>query len=215
MNNQRGGIIANILIVPIGIALMAGIYFLGYYAGLSKAKAVASGEARSPLPDIISENIPKSEEFTFYKTLADKENKTVSIEVKPRAVENAVQSGPRETPLDARQEKIVKLEKKTVIKADKPAMPAPKQTLKQAPASSNGRLRYTIQLASYPEKRLAEDEVKKMKKRGYVAFPVAFETGKGTWYRVRLGSFSSRDAAEKLLKDIKSKAGGSPFITIE
>lgn len=196
MNNDRGGIISNILIVPIGIVLMIGIFYLGYYVGSTRAKAAATGTPLAPLPDILSQQVPKPEEFTFYKTLTEKENKTVSIDVKPRPVEPPPQVVKREVP----QEASISPETKTAIK------PA---------AAAGGKLRYTIQFASYPEKRLAEAEVKNMKKQGYAAFVVAFEQGKGTWYRVRLGRFTNRADAEKLLREVKSKEGGSPFITLE
>jgi cell division septation protein DedD len=63
---------------------------------------------------------------------------------------------------------------------------------------------------------MAEDDIKKMKQRGYSAFIVTSDLpGKGTWYRVRLGSFSSKALAEKLQKELRTKEGISPFITIE
>jgi cell division septation protein DedD len=204
MNNERGGIISNILIVPIGIGLMIGIFFLGYYVGSTRAKAAATGEPLPPLPDMLAQQMPKPEEFTFYKTLTEKENKTVSIDVKPRPAETAPQAAKRETSAEIRSKPDAKAEIK----------PSPPATgLKPAPAA--GKLRYTIQLASYPEKGLAEEEVKNKKKQGYAAFIVAFNQGKSTWYRVRLGRFADRDAAERLLKELKSKEGGSAFITLE
>jgi cell division septation protein DedD len=55
-----------------------------------------------------------------------------------------------------------------------------------------------------------------MKTRGYAAFIVSSNLpDKGTWYRVRLGSFSNKAAAEKLLKQLQAKEGISSFITIE
>jgi len=204
MNNERGGIISSILIVPIGIGLMIGIFFLGYYVGSTRAKAAATGEPLPPLPDLLSQQIPKPEEFTFYKTLTEKDNRTVSIDVKPRPAESAPQVAKREAPAEMR----AKPDTRTALK------PSPPSTPKPAPAAG-GKPRYTIQLASYPEKGLAEEEVKNMKKQGYAAFVVAFKQGTSTWYRVRLGRFSNRDSAEKLLQEIKSKEGGSPFITLE
>lgn len=201
MNNDRGGIISNILIVPIGIGLMIGIFYLGYYVGSARTKAAATGEPLPPLPDMIAQQIPKPEEFTFYKTLTEKENKTVSIDVKPRPVEAVPQAAKREA---------VEIRSKPETNAELKASPLPRP----APAAG-GKLRYTIQLASYPEKGLAEEEVKNKKKQGYAAFVVAFSQGKSTWYRVRLGRFSDRAAAEKLLRELKSKEGGSPFITLE
>jgi cell division septation protein DedD len=205
MNNERGGIISSILVVPIGIGLMIGIFFLGYYVGSTRAKAAATGEPLPPLPDLLSQQIPKPEEFTFYKTLTERDNRTVSIDVKPRPAESAPQVVKREAPAEMR----AKPDARTELKPSPPST-APKQ----APAAG-GRPRYTIQLASYPEKGLAEEEVKNLKKQGYAAFVVAFKQDTSTWYRVRLGRFSNRDSAEKLLQEIKSKEGGSPFITLE
>jgi len=83
-------------------------------------------------------------------------------------------------------------------------------------APSRTTLRYTVQIAAYPEKGLAEDEVRKMKKRGYAAFIASSELpGKGMWHRVRLGSFLNRTAAEKLQKDIRAKEGVSALVVIE
>jgi len=55
-----------------------------------------------------------------------------------------------------------------------------------------------------------------MKTRGYAAFIVSSTMpDKGTWYRVRLGSFPNKAAAEKLLRQLQSKEGITSFITIE
>ena len=196
MKNDRGGIISSILVVPIGIVLMIGIFYLGYYVGSTRAKAEATGQPLPPLPDLLSLQIPKPEEFTFYKTLTENDSKTVSIDVKLRPAESAPQVVKREATAELR----VKPETKAVLK------PA---------ATAGGKLRYTIQFASYSEKNLAEEEVKTMKKQGYAAFVVVFNQGKSTWYRVRLGRFANRSDAEKLLQEVRSKEGGSPFITVE
>ncbi len=205
MNNDRGGIISSILVVPIGIVLMIGIFYLGYYVGSTRAKAAATGEPLPPLPDMLSQQVPKPEEFTFYKTLTEKDNKTVSIDVKPRPAETAPQTVKQEAPAETRAKAVQKTELK----------PSPSAPLPKPAQTAGGKLRYTIQLASYPDKALADEEVKNKKKQGYAAFVVAFNQGKSTWYRVRLGRFPNRDAAEKLLRELKAKEGGSPSITLE
>jgi DedD protein len=212
MNNDRGGILSSILVVPIGIMLMIGIFFLGYYIGSTRAKATATGEPLPPLPDLLSKQLPKPEEFTFYKTLTEKDNKTVSIDVKPQPAEPAPQAAKREAPAETRSKPDTKPETKTALKPSPPSVG--QAVLKPAPATG-AKLRYSIQLASYPEKALAEEEVKNQKKKGYAAFVVAFKQDKSTWYRVRLGKFPNRAAAEKLLQEVKSKEGGAPFITAE
>ncbi len=229
MNNERGGIISKIVLIPVALALMAGFFFLGYFVGKYQSKSGTLAEAMPPMPEIISKNIPKQDEFTFYKTLTDKYDKTVSLDLKPKsaAEEKHVDKTPsagetarvkagQQLPNDKKMEgkndrdrtaEAVKGAPKQQVPAKKEAVSAPKP---------DPKLRYTLQIASYQEKEMAEDDIKKMKQRGYAAFIVASDLpGKGTWYRVRLGSFSSKASAEKLQKELRAKEGISPFITIE
>jgi DedD protein len=229
MNDQRGGIISRLFLIPAGVALMIGFFLLGYYVGRHQDKTIAQNEL-PPLPDVVSRNIPRQDEFTFFKTLTDKEVKTVSIDLKhaPQNAGNA--SGDKQTaaesPKTAVSDPAAPTEKKTEIKPAKTAPPdQPKETpaknitAKHEPAKaapSKTILRYTVQIAAYPEKGLAEDEVKKMKRRGYAAFIVSSELpGKGMWHRVRLGSFQNRAAAEKLQQDIRVKEGVSTLVVLE
>jgi cell division protein FtsN len=74
-------------------------------------------------------------------------------------------------------------------------------------------LRYTIQLGSFQQKEKAYALQNKLKKQGYLAHvtPQKIEN-RGTWYRVRMGSFNSPKEAQKWV----SKLGGispPPFIT--
>ena len=233
MKNERGGIISTIFVIPIGIALMIGIFFLGYYVGKYKSKTVGD-ENIVPLPEVVSQNLPKKEEFTFFKTLTDRQNKTVSIDLKPAQKEEvapqkkeAPAEPKKEAQAEQKKESQPKKEKKPearIEKAEKTAavVKAPEQkapAAKKEPVitrSANSKIRYTLQIASYQEKDMAEADVKKMKQHGYSAFVVSSEIeGKGTWYRVRVGSFTNKAAAEKLQKEIRSKEDITPFITLE
>ncbi len=232
MNNERGGIISSLFIVPAGIALLIGVFSLGYYVGRYQNKTGGQGENPAPLPDMVSEKLPKPEDFTFFKTLTEKENKTVSIDLKPKPsfgeskpekkqadAETAEKSSDQKT--SGSRKLDVKIEKKSAdadtaqLKASKHQEPrAKKDTMPKKPALS--KLHYTVQVASYPEKQLADDEAKKMRSRGYAAFVVSSDVaGKGMWYRVRLGSFTNKASAEKLAREIHSKVGVSSIITIE
>lgn len=230
MNNERGGIISSLIFIPLGVVLMAGFFFLGYYVGKYQNKSGAQGEAAPPLPEMASASGQKREEFTFYKTLSDKTEKTVSIDLKPRQASEEDRTEVRQIPVElpknspAGQEQQ---EKKAAARTEKkPSSPAEKETVTQRPravprkepaaAPSSSKLRYTLQIASYQEKQVAEDEVKKMKKRGYAAFIASSDLpGKGLWHRVRLGSFLNKGAAEKLQKTIQGKEGISSMIVIE
>jgi cell division septation protein DedD len=211
INNQRGGIISKLFIIPIGVCLMAGFFFLGYYVGKYQSKTNRN-EIVVPLPDVVSENLPKEKDFTFFKTLSDKGNKTVSIELKPN------QEG--ETPGAKEKAGSSKKESSAESRPDKTATSPGRETIAKKEQvvirESNPKMRYTLQLASYQEREMAEADVKKMKQRGYAAFMVASEVaGKGTWFRVRLGSYSSKASAEKMQKEVQAKEGITTFITLE
>jgi cell division septation protein DedD len=247
MNNQRGGILSKLFAIPIGVALMVGFFFLGYYVGKYQSKSNAEHPSLPVLPDIVSRHLPKHDEYTFYKTLTDKEDKTVSLDLKPKQAAEENRAAKKETGGEAHQDSVAppkpgkkpekpaekkiekkpekKGEKQIEIKVEKAPAAQPRQTAstpppakkEQAPATAPVvKTRYSLQIASYPEREMADEEVKKMKKRGYAAFVVTSDVpDKGTWYRVRLGSFSNKAAAEKLVNELRTKEGLSPFITVE
>lgn len=230
MNNQRGGIISKVFLIPAGVVVIIAAFTAGYYAGLDKGKQEAFAEKLPALPEVVSEYLPKKEDFTFYRTLTEKGDKTVSIELKPKLKpeETAAEKKEHERP-SAAEEKPIKKDtvKKPESKAERPAAsqvrsPAARPQLQAAkketaPAKTAApKLRYTIQVGSYPEKAMADDEARNMKKKGYAAFVVATDLAdKGKWFRVRIGSFSNKQSAEKLAKELKSKEGIDGFITAE
>ncbi len=220
MQNQRGGIIAKVLFIPIGIVLVIGFFFLGYFVGKYQSKAgSAPADAAPPLPEIESKQAPKPEDLTFYKTLTDKSDKTVSIDLHPAPAGQGEHDAKKSSGADKAEEKGTQTKKeKTAATAPVSASKQPLAVKKENTSSAlkNTKVRYTLQIASYQEKGMADDDIKKMKQRGYAAFVVASDLpGKGTWYRVRLGSFSSKTSAEKLQKELHAKEGISPIITIE
>jgi DedD protein len=207
--NQRGGILSAIFLIPIGIAVIAGFFFLGYYIGKHQSKTNPN-EIVVPLPEVVSKNLPEKEEYTFYKTLTEKGSKTVSIELKTKTED--VKSSPGKKMAEQETGK----NSETDLKTEKmPQTPKEGESKQQIP-KNEPRLLYTLQIASYQEKAQADADAKKLKQKGYAAFVKSVEVpGKGTWYRVRLGSFSNRISAEKLQKELKAKAGITPFVTIE
>ncbi len=231
MKNERGGIISKLIIIPAGLVLMVGFFFLGYYVGRYQGKSGSQAEAPLPLPDVVVQHLPKKDEFTFFKTLTEKGDQTVSIDLKPKPVDQGGQAGKNETSGAARLDKKTpqpKEGKKIEIKVEKtetqppaitqPAMKSQAQSKKEPEikAPLNARLHYTIQIAAYQEKGMAEADVKKLKKLGYAAFIVSSDLpDKGTWYRVRLGSFAKKGAAERLQGQLRTKEGISSFVTLE
>jgi cell division septation protein DedD len=207
MNNERGGILSKIIMIPAGVVLVAGFFFLGYYVGRYQSKSEVTGEIAQPLPEIESSAGQKQEEFTFYKTLTDKTDRTVSIDLKPQPVKEESKPVKQQTTAEA---------PKTIPVSPVPKQPPPTTKRDTAATPSSTKLRYTVQTASYQERHMAEDEVKRLKKRGFAAFVVSSELpGKGVWHRVRLGSFSNKAAAERLQKSVREKEGLSTLVVLE
>jgi len=212
--------VSSVFIIPAGVVVIIAVFLLGYYVGKNRTAQDAVAERLPALPEVMSSPAvdKEKEEFTFYRTLTEKGDKTLSIELKTkppsaapsseRALETKTESGKirtsnSEKPGAARQHAA-----KTAPPAQKHEAPSQKQAV--------SKIRYTIQIGSYPDRNMAEEEMRSIKKRGYAAFLVASAIpDKGTWYRVRIGSFSNKQSAEKLAAELKSKEGVSSFITVE
>jgi len=70
----------------------------------------------------------------------------------------------------------------------------------------------TIQAASLKDLGEADAMVKKLKARGYPAYKtIALVPGKGIWFRIRVGRYSSRDAAGDVARKLK-KEGYRPIL---
>ena len=62
----------------------------------------------------------------------------------------------------------------------------------------------TIQVASFKDPNVADNMVAELKKKGYPAYrSLGKIPGKGIWYRVRIGYFSSKSEAGSMLKMLK------------
>ncbi len=88
---------------------------------------------------------------------------------------------------------------------NKPAADKTKTTAMKAPAGGSGL--YYVQIAAFAEKSQAQALADKYKKQGYASFVAdPRPTDTRTWYRVRLGGFTSRDPAVALLNKLNAEA---------
>ncbi len=68
--------------------------------------------------------------------------------------------------------------------------------------SGSGNL--VIQVASLKDPEIADEMVAKLIKKGYPAYSIIGKIpGKGTWYRVRIGPYTSEDEADSALEGLK------------
>ncbi|KFA88613.1 SPOR domain-containing protein [Archangium violaceum] len=72
---------------------------------------------------------------------------------------------------------------------------------------------FTLQISAFQNRPEAERFATKLRDRGYAPYIVAAEVpNKGTWYRVRMGSFPSKDAASRYLSDFKRETQIQAFV---
>ncbi|ATB47825.1 SPOR domain-containing protein [Corallococcus macrosporus] len=72
---------------------------------------------------------------------------------------------------------------------------------------------FTLQLSAFQDRQEADRFAARLRDRGYAPYILTAEVpGKGTWYRVRMGSFASRDAATRYLSDFKRETSLDAFV---
>ncbi len=72
---------------------------------------------------------------------------------------------------------------------------------------------FTLQLSAFQTREEADRFAGRLRDRGYAPYIVAAQVAnKGTWYRVRMGSFPSRDAATRYLADFKRETQLDAFV---
>jgi cell division protein FtsN len=73
---------------------------------------------------------------------------------------------------------------------------------------------WTVQVGAYRTRELAEEHRKSLSVAGYDAYVTAFSSSEGTVrYRVRVGSFTTRNEAEKTASRLRAERSLNPFVT--
>jgi DedD protein len=72
---------------------------------------------------------------------------------------------------------------------------------------------FTLQLGASQNREDAERMVSRLREKGYAPYIVSAEVpGKGTFYRVRMGSFATREAAGRYLDDFRRETKTEAFV---
>jgi DedD protein len=72
---------------------------------------------------------------------------------------------------------------------------------------------FTLQLSSTQNREEADRFVAKLRDRGYAPYVLKAEVpGRGTWYRIRMGSFPTKEAAQRYLADFKRETQLQAFV---
>jgi len=83
----------------------------------------------------------------------------------------------------------------------------------QRPAEAVPGGAFTLQLSASQSREEADRFAARLRDRGYAPYIVAAEVAnKGTWYRVRMGSFPTKEAATRYLTDFKRETQLDAFV---
>ena len=172
-----------------------------------------AGEEENVLPGGIQEaggpSVPKPPGASLVSREREAAKKLVVIEGTQPAGEKG-----EEGTAKAEGEKAEKEPEGKEAEATKPMVAKVEESKVQAvPEGKLPTGRFTINVASFKERKRADRLVDELKEKGYLAF-VAKATipQKGTWYRVSVGRFSTRKEAQAFARAVKEKEGMDSFV---
>jgi DedD protein len=221
----------------LGAAVVLGIvFYLGVGVGRSLG-AVAPVEKADPLADL-DQQADARPALTFPETLTEPTAAKPSPAAPP-----VVAKGERPKVEPVPPEKDVPAAGRdgtapvAAVAAEKPAPPEapataerkegeaaaekPLPSAEEALAAHDARMRaetgaegFTVQVAALPSRPEADAYAQRLRDRGLNPHVVEADVpGKGTFFRVRLGRFSTREAADRYLQDFRRETGLSGYVT--
>ena len=137
-------------------------------------------------------------EFTFYETLKKSSDEPAGT----------VDLIPKERP----SERVANQKSSPVPRAQKPSPLPTRSRMIETTAVSDGSLLYTVQVASFREKAMAEGVVEQLTKKGHEAYLMATKLPDGMTYRVRVGRYEAREKATTVAKKLAAEENFHPFI---
>ena len=157
---------------------------------LSELRQVVLDKEKNRFPILDDEADRKGEKFDFYVNLkksAPEEKTAPAVTKTPKPASPAAErpsAKPKTKAAGAKTEPVPGLGADTISAGEKP---------------------YTIQVASVKEERSAAAMVDRLQVNGYPAYRErANIEGKGTWHRVRIGSFADAADAARTLEQLKA-----------
>jgi len=166
-------------------------------AAARPAPAVAAAAPASSSPAASSAGKPAA------PAVASAEVKPAPVERKAEPEAKAEPEKKSDPPRPAQSESVAT---RTAPAAARPAGP-------KVPEATSAGGAFTLQLGASPSRDDAERQASRLREKGYAPYIVPAEVpGKGTWYRVRMGSFPTKDAATRYLQDFKRETQAEAFV---
>ncbi|HVF64914.1 MAG TPA: SPOR domain-containing protein [Casimicrobiaceae bacterium] len=171
-----------------------------------------------PLGEDVSVKIPPVDDSKFVTKLGERNrvNETALAKPKPPpVVAQAEPSTPASPPKEPAKEAsssatVVKETPPVTASAQESKPPAPKMAPAETPASDPSKATkpatgpFSVQLAAFSDDKGANALASRLKKSGHAAYTEPYTSSRGTLYRVRVGPFASREAAETARDRLKA-----------
>ncbi len=200
------------------VVVVGAVFVLGVLVGKKVAtdqRATRAQDLLSALDDKAAIDRPVTPQLTFQEELTKKlpepTAKSAALPNPPESVSHA-----ETATADVKVETLAPMQREAARRPEVPEdkRASPKHAVKpesRAAAATGG---FTLQLSSTQRRADADRFAARLREKGYA--PMVSEAqvpGRGTWYRVRLGSFSSREGAARFLGDFKRETQLDAFVT--
>jgi len=196
------------------LVCMLASFFAGLWAGRGGALATATGDPVAELTEEATPLDPALEEFTFFsETEEEAAQELEELADDPNPQTTLAEDLGEQRPAQRDQKKPDPPPARTVSEpapaAENPAIP--RATARRAPPKDGSEL--YIQVFSSREVRQARKVLRQLLDAGYGAFLSPVEVDSSTMYRVRIGPFDERSAAEKTATQVRGRFRLDTWIT--
>lgn len=198
------------------VVVVGAVFVLGVLVGKKVAtdqRATRAQDLLSALDDKAAIDRPVTPQLTFQEELTKKlpepTAKSAALPNPPESVSHA-----ETATADVKVETLAPMQREAARRPEvaEDQRASPKHAAKPEPRAAAGG--FTLQLSSTQRRADADRFAARLREKGYA--PMVSEAqvpGRGTWYRVRLGSFSSREGAARFLGDFKRETQLDAFVT--
>lgn len=170
----------------LGVLVGRGTVSIEQFRAQKIAEEIEKGKVTGKIGPRYSEKLPENLELDFYRDLKTSEAPPLE---KRKSVKK---SGKKVVPPP---------ERKAPARREVPPLPERKTVPEMGQEGG-----YSIQVAALKEKGVALSTVEKLRKQGYHSYVAKGRDKKGTlWFRIRIGSYKSRQEATETLRRLKSE----------
>jgi DedD protein len=195
------------------LVVLGAVFVLGVVVG----KKLSTNTKAAQAPDLLTaldqkasqmEQVHKEPALTFQDALTAKTPDQVVAATAKAPEPPAPKVEPAKTVV--KPEAQAKVEPARLV--EKPAVPA---TQKPAP-KADAKGAFALQVAASQDRHEAERQVARLKEKGYSPYIVTGDVpGKGTWFRVRVGHFRTRDEATRYRQDFTRETRQDAFVAAD